>query len=109
VHYLCERLAHHGICSSRDDEQLDKYLEVRELPARMLRQVIVYDMEGLAQAWTIRGVISLERLREMGREFTCAAHRRCTDGSPARRSQASLVTWPFSSTPRAPPASPRAR
>jgi long-chain acyl-CoA synthetase len=49
-----------------DDEQLDKALEVRDQLPR-LRQIIVYDDEGL------RGlqdpmVISLSRLREIGRE-----------------------------------------
>jgi len=49
-----------------DDEQLDKYLEVRErLP--QVRQVIVFDMEGLAKLDDPL-VISLDRLRELGRE-----------------------------------------
>ena len=49
-----------------DDEQLDKFLEVRaQLPA--LRQVIVFDMEGLA-GFEDPQVMSLQRLRELGRE-----------------------------------------
>ena len=49
-----------------DEEQLDKSLAVRErLPN--LRKIIVWDMEGLRDLDDPR-VISLERLRELGRE-----------------------------------------
>jgi long-chain acyl-CoA synthetase len=49
-----------------DDEQLDKALEVRErLP--LLRQIVVWDMEGLRDLHDER-VVSLARLRELGRE-----------------------------------------
>jgi long-chain acyl-CoA synthetase len=49
-----------------DDEQLDKVLEVRErLPK--LRKVIVFDMEGLHKLDDPQ-VLSLDRLREIGRE-----------------------------------------
>ncbi|HYF61142.1 MAG TPA: long-chain fatty acid--CoA ligase [Burkholderiaceae bacterium] len=49
-----------------DDEQLDKFLEVRDrLPG--VRKAIVFDMEGLAGLDDPQ-VIGLERLRELGRE-----------------------------------------
>ena len=49
-----------------NDEQLDKYLEVADrLP--MVRRVIVFDMEGL-QSFSDPRVISLDQLRELGRE-----------------------------------------
>ena len=49
-----------------DEEQLDKALEVRErLPK--LRKIIVWDMEGLRDLDDAQ-VISLQRLREIGRE-----------------------------------------
>jgi long-chain acyl-CoA synthetase len=49
-----------------DDEQLDKALEVRErLPG--LRKIVVWDMEGL-RGLDDPGVISLDRLRALGRE-----------------------------------------
>ena len=48
-----------------DDEQLDKYLEVRErLP--LVKRVIVFDMEGLSKLNDPQ-VMSLEALRELGR------------------------------------------
>ena len=50
-----------------DDEQLDKYLEVRDrLP--LMRKVVVFDMEGLAGLQDPL-VISLDELRARGREF----------------------------------------
>jgi long-chain acyl-CoA synthetase len=53
-----------------NDEQLDKYLEVREqLPA--VRKVVVFDMEGL-DGLADPQVISLDRLRELGRERLAA-------------------------------------
>jgi long-chain acyl-CoA synthetase len=65
VHYLCSD-SRSAYLFVENDEQLDKYLEVRDsLPD--LRQVVVYDMEGLAGLNDPR-VISLERLREIGRE-----------------------------------------
>jgi long-chain acyl-CoA synthetase len=50
-----------------DDEQLDKFLEVREHLPR-LRKVIVYDMEGLAELDDPQ-VIGLPALRELGRSW----------------------------------------
>ena len=51
---------------AEDDEQLDKFLDVRErLP--LLRKVIVFDMEGLSKLDDPM-VISLDALRALGRE-----------------------------------------
>ena len=64
LHYLCEDSGT-TILFVEDEEQLDKALEVRgRLPK--LRHIVVFDMEGL------RGlddpmVVSLDRLRELGR------------------------------------------
>ena len=65
VHYLCSD-SRTRYLFVENDEQLDKYLEVRD-SLTDLRQVIVYDMEGLAGLNDPR-VISLERLRDLGRE-----------------------------------------
>jgi long-chain acyl-CoA synthetase len=66
VHYLCED-SRTTVLFVEDDEQLDKALEVREqLP--MLRKIVVFDMEGLHKL-DDPGVISLAKLRELGREF----------------------------------------
>jgi len=54
-----------------DEEQVDKALEVRErLPK--LRKIIVWDMEGLRELDDAQ-VISLQRLREIGRERMAGA------------------------------------
>jgi long-chain acyl-CoA synthetase len=64
VQYLCADSGS-AFLFVEDDEQLDKFLEVRaQLPR--LRQVIVFDMEGLA-GFDDPQVMSLERLRELGR------------------------------------------
>jgi len=69
VQYLCQDSGT-SILFVEDDEQLDKVLEVREqLPA--LRKVVVFDMEGLRDL-DDPDVISLERLRELGREYNAA-------------------------------------
>ena len=66
VHYLCED-SRTTVLFVEDDEQLDKALEVRErLP--LLRKIVVFDMEGLS-GLNDDGVISLDRLREMGRAY----------------------------------------
>jgi hypothetical protein len=77
VHYLCED-SRTTVLFVEDDEQLDKALEVREqLP--MLRKIVVFDMEGLHKL-DDPGVLSLAKLRELGREFN-ALPRRCTDAA----------------------------
>jgi acyl-CoA synthetase (AMP-forming)/AMP-acid ligase II len=85
VHYLCSD-SRSAYLFVENDEQLDKYLEVRDsLPD--LRQVVVYDMEGLAGLNDPR-VISLERLREIGREHLrgpSATDRNAPALAPARR------------------------
>ncbi len=66
VNYLCEDS---GTCILfvEDDEQLDKALEVRaQLPK--LRKIVVFDMEGLRDL-DDSGVISLDALRELGRDY----------------------------------------
>jgi long-chain acyl-CoA synthetase len=69
VQYLCADSATVALFVE-NDEQLDKYLEVSEhLPA--VRKVVVFDMEGLGGLNDER-VISLERLRELGRERLAA-------------------------------------
>lgn len=66
VHYLCED-SRTALLFVEDDEQLDKALEVRpQLP--LLRQVIVFDMEGLRDL-DDPGVISLDALRALGRGY----------------------------------------
>jgi len=53
-----------------DEEQLDKLLEIRaRLPG--LRKIVVFDMEGLHDLDDPQ-VLSLERLRALGREFDAA-------------------------------------
>ena len=66
VHYLCED-SRTTLLFVEDDEQLDKALEVRpQLP--LLRQVIVFDMEGLREL-DDPGVMSLDALRALGRGY----------------------------------------
>jgi len=55
---------------AEDDEQLDKVLEVRARLPR-LRRIFVFDMEGLHELDDPQ-VMSLERLREKGREHDAA-------------------------------------
>ena len=65
VEYLCSD-SRSVYLFVEDDEQLDKYLEVADrLP--LVRRVIVFDMEGL-QSFEDPRVISLDRLREIGRD-----------------------------------------
>lgn len=65
VEYLTQD-SHSVYLFVEDEEQLDKALEARDrLP--LLRKIIVWDMEGLRELDDPR-VISLERLRELGRE-----------------------------------------
>ena len=87
-----------------DDEQLDKYLEIADrLP--LVRRVIVFDMEGLA-AFDDPRVISLDQLRELGRIHLRAAP---PAAGAAQRARSPDPRWRCWSTPRAPPAAPRAR
>ncbi len=66
VLYLCED-SRTTVLFVEDDEQLDKALEVRDqLP--LLRKIVVIDMEGLRDL-DDPGVISLDALREMGRDY----------------------------------------
>jgi long-chain acyl-CoA synthetase len=65
VEYLCSDSASVYVFVE-DDEQLDKLLEVRDRLPR-LRQVIVFDMHGLAQLDDPR-VMGLDALRALGRE-----------------------------------------
>jgi len=53
-----------------DDEQLDKVLEIRERLPR-LRKIIVFDMEGLDELNDAQ-VMSLEKLRVLGRDYDAA-------------------------------------
>jgi len=64
--YLCED-SRTRFLFVEDDEQLDKALEVRgRLP--LLTKIVVFDMEGLRDLHD-PGVISLEQLRALGRDF----------------------------------------
>ena len=66
VQYLCED-SRTTVLFVEDDEQLDKALEVRDQLA-LLRKIVVFDMEGLRNL-DDPGVISLDRLRELGRAY----------------------------------------
>lgn len=66
VRYLCED-SRTCVLFVEDDEQLDKALEVRgALP--LLRKIVVFDMEGL-RSLEDPGIISLQALRGLGREW----------------------------------------
>ena len=66
VQYLCAD-SRTTILFVEDDEQLDKALEVRpELPG--LKKIVVFDMDGLRELQD-PDVISLDQLRELGRQF----------------------------------------
>ena len=69
VDYLCQD-SRTSILFVEDDEQLDKALEVRARLAD-LKKIVVFDMDGLRDL-DDPGVISLERLRAMGREYNAA-------------------------------------
>jgi len=65
VQYLCTD-SRTVVLFVEDDEQLDKYLEVRDqLPT--VQRVVVFDMEGLAGLDDDK-VMSLDALRQLGRE-----------------------------------------
>jgi len=66
VQYLCAD-SRTTVLFVEDDEQLDKALEVRgALP--LLRKIVVFDMEGLRDL-NDPGVISLDALRAVGRDY----------------------------------------
>jgi long-chain acyl-CoA synthetase len=69
VQYLCED-SRTRILFVEDDEQLDKALEVRP-QLTLLRKIVVFDMEGLRDL-DDPGVISLDALRALGREYNAA-------------------------------------
>jgi long-chain acyl-CoA synthetase len=64
LHYLCAD-SDTKYLFVEDDEQLDKYLEVRDR-LQQIRKVIVFDMEGLSKL-NEPNVIGLDRLRDIGR------------------------------------------
>lgn len=72
VQYLCED-SRTSILFVQDDEQLDKALEVRA-QLGSLEKIVVFDMEGLRELKD-PGVMSLEDLRALGREYLA----RCPD------------------------------
>ena len=83
VQYLCAD-SDTSVLFVEDEEQLDKVLDVRETLPR-LRRIVVIDMEGLHR-FADPMVLSLEALRERGRQFD-AAHagefeRRCASRQP---------------------------
>ncbi len=66
VHYLCEDSSA-TVLFVEDEEQLDKALEVRtRLP--LLRKIVVFDMKGLRE-FDDPMVLSLDKLRDLGREY----------------------------------------
>jgi long-chain acyl-CoA synthetase len=65
VQFLCADSAS-VVLFVEDDEQLDKFLEVRDALPR-IRKVVVYDTEGLG-GLNDPQVIGLEQLRELGRD-----------------------------------------
>ncbi|MDP3619115.1 MAG: AMP-binding protein [Ramlibacter sp.] len=66
VQYLCEDSGT-TVLFVEDDEQLDKALEVRDHLGALTR-IIVFDMEGLRDL-DDAGVMSLDALRELGRDY----------------------------------------
>ncbi|MES2632252.1 MAG: AMP-binding protein [Pseudomonadota bacterium] len=67
VQYLCEDSGT-TVLFVEDDEQLDKALEVRD-QLGALKKIVVFDMEGLRDL-DDEGVMSLEALRELGRDYS---------------------------------------
>jgi hypothetical protein len=99
----CARTRAPRILFVEDDEQLDKALEVRAgLPGlRRDRRV----RHGRPARPRRPDVMSLDALRALGREHLAAIIPPWSSGVAG----AAPKTWPSWSTPRAPPASPRAR
>ena len=69
VHYLCED-SRTRVLFVENDEQLDKALEVRERLS-LLGKIVVFDMEGLREL-DDPGVIGLDTLRRLGRDYNAA-------------------------------------
>jgi long-chain acyl-CoA synthetase len=69
VHFLCADSST-VVLFVEDEEQLDKALEVRATLPK-LRKIVVFDTEGL-RSFNDPNVLSLEALRELGREYTKA-------------------------------------
>ena len=87
-----------------NDEQLDKYLEVRERCPHIAK-VIVFDVEGLSD-FSDPQVMPFEELLALGRDYE-AANPSLWD--KLRRRPPSPMSWRCSSTPPARRARPRAR
>jgi long-chain acyl-CoA synthetase len=93
VQFLCEDSGS-VFLFVEDDEQLDKFLEVREHLPR-LRKVIVFDMEGLAGLDDPQ-VIGLEALRELGRAWL-REHPGWLDARRAARRSADIAILVYTS------------
>ena len=77
-----------------DEEQLDKVLEIRSRTPQ-LRRIVVFDMEGLRRLSDPQ-VLSLERLRELGRAYA-ADHPGEFERRVALRSPADLAVLVYTS------------
>ena len=93
VQYLCADSASSYLLVE-DDEQLDKFLEIRDsLPG--IRKVVVFDMEGLADLNDPQ-VIGLEALRALGREHL-QAHPGLLEQRRASRGAADVAILVYTS------------
>jgi len=93
VRYLCED-SQSRVLFVEDDEQLDKALEVRaQLP--LLRKIVVFDMDGL-RGFHDPDVMSLDALRELGREHL-AAHPGAIEERVAQCKPADLAILVYTS------------
>jgi len=93
VQYLCQDSAS-AYLFVEDDEQLDKFLEVRDaLPA--IRKVVVFDMEGLGELGDPQ-VIGLDELRALGREHL-RAHPGLIEQRRATRSSQDVAILVYTS------------
>jgi long-chain acyl-CoA synthetase len=93
LHYLCAD-SNSTVLFVEDDEQLDKWLAVRDhLPA--LRRVVVVDMEGLARLDDPQ-VMSLDALRALGREHA-AQHPQLLEQRLAARGPDDLAILVYTS------------
>lgn len=93
VEYLCND-SQAVFLFVEDDEQLDKYLEVRtQLP--QIRHVIVFDMKGLSRL-NDPTILSLDEVRTRGREFL-KAHQDLIEKRLASRTAADLAVLVYTS------------